>query len=83
MSAVGGIENGAPPLMTPFGEAGENRRHVERFEGGCVRRKQADAGRNGAALVLNIGAAASAVGAHEAEIERAFQLEVAAALLRG
>ena len=51
---------------------------MQRFERRNSRRQQSDAGRNRAPLIMQVGAAANAVGAHKAEVERLFLIQLGA-----
>ena len=58
--------------LAAFGDAREGGGQMQRFERGNARGQQADAGRQRAALMMDVGAEAAHRIAHEAEIHRFF-----------
>jgi hypothetical protein len=62
--------------LAPVGDAPEGGGQVQRFDGGNACRQEADAGRQGATLVVDVGAEASDGIAREAEIHRFFLLQL-------
>jgi hypothetical protein len=75
LAAAGGAGD-QHQALAPVGDAREGGRQVQRFESWNARRQQADAGRQGAALVVDVGAEAAHGIAREAEIHRLLLLQL-------
>ena len=76
LAAAGGAGDEDEALAT-VGQFGEDGREMEQLESGNARGQKADAGREGAALVMDVGTTTDAIRTYESEIEGSLVLEFA------